>query len=132
MTLIELDSFVLLHGPFTSVEECQVTNALNKTEGSKSVVKRKGGMNNVVEPPARRARQPAYFLADVAHVVALCDERIPFVSLAQELTRRDIAHQVYNLLSIYFSISRCRTQYSHLLGIGTSKNHFDIFLFLRE
>lgn len=26
-------------------------------------------------------------------MVALCDERIPFVTLAQELTRRDIAHQ---------------------------------------
>lgn len=29
----------------------------------------------------------------MAHVVALCDERIPFVTLAQELTKRDIAHQ---------------------------------------
>lgn len=41
----------------------------------------------------RRSKQPAYFIPELAHVVALCDERIPFVTLAQELTRRDIAHQ---------------------------------------
>lgn len=41
----------------------------------------------------RRSKQPAYFIPELAHVVALCDERIPFVTLAQELTRREIAHQ---------------------------------------
>lgn len=81
MTLVELDSFVLLHGPFTQIEE------------ARPGCKRKAGPGRA-SPPPRRARQPAYFLAELAHAVALCDERIPFVTLAQELTRRDIAHQV--------------------------------------
>lgn len=33
----------------------------------------------------RRSKHPAYFIPELAHVVALCDERIPFVTLAQEV-----------------------------------------------
>lgn len=33
----------------------------------------------------RRPKHPAYFIPELAHVVALCDERIPFVTLAQEV-----------------------------------------------
>lgn len=33
-----------------------------------------------------RVRQPAYFLPELAHVVAAADERVPFVNLAQEVT----------------------------------------------
>lgn len=34
---------------------------------------------------AVRVRQPAYFLPELAHVVAAADERVPFVNLAQEV-----------------------------------------------
>lgn len=33
----------------------------------------------------RRQKHPAYFISELAHVVAFCDERIPFVTLAQEV-----------------------------------------------
>lgn len=36
-------------------------------------------------PQHRRPKHPAYFIPELAHVVALCDERIPFVTLAQEV-----------------------------------------------
>ena len=36
-------------------------------------------------PQNRRPKHPAYFIPELAHVVALCDERIPFVTLAQEV-----------------------------------------------
>lgn len=36
-------------------------------------------------PQNRRSKHPAYFIPELAHVVALCDERIPFVTLAQEV-----------------------------------------------
>lgn len=36
-------------------------------------------------PPAKRPKTPAYFIPELAHVVALCDERMPFVTLAQEV-----------------------------------------------
>lgn len=28
---------------------------------------------------------PAYFIPELAHVVAMCDEKLPFVALAQEV-----------------------------------------------
>lgn len=35
---------------------------------------------------AVRVRQPAYFIPELAHVVAAADERVPFVNLAQEVS----------------------------------------------
>lgn len=35
---------------------------------------------------------PAYFIPELAHVVAMCDEKLPFVCLAQELCRQNIPH----------------------------------------
>lgn len=46
-------------------------------------LKRKGGIK--YESTARRAKQPAYFISELAHVVAMCDERLPFVGLASEV-----------------------------------------------
>lgn len=54
-------------------------------------LKRKGGLKH--ESASRRSKQPAYFIAELAHVVAMCDERLPFVSLGTELTKRSIFHQ---------------------------------------
>jgi len=78
ITFIEFDSFVMTHGPFTSVDDPRVS-----------------GKRKCAGPvkEGRRSKCPAYFLPELAHVVALCDERVPFVTLAQELTKRDIAHQ---------------------------------------
>ncbi|XP_063244367.1 mediator of RNA polymerase II transcription subunit 14 isoform X2 [Bacillus rossius redtenbacheri] len=82
LTLIEFDSFVITHGPFTSVDE---------QNDKPAPVKRKNSGKQ--EPAGRRSKHPAYFIPELAHVVAMCDERLPFVVLAQELNRREIAHQ---------------------------------------
>ena len=42
--------------------------------------------------PSKRAKHPAYQLPDLSHIVALCDERIPFAALAAQLTRRNILY----------------------------------------
>jgi hypothetical protein len=34
-----------------------------------------------VEAPIKRTKFPAYFISELAHVVAFTDERIPFTSL---------------------------------------------------
>lgn len=47
-------------------------------------LKRKGG-GIKHESATRRAKQPAYFISELAHVVAMCDERLPFVNLATEV-----------------------------------------------
>lgn len=85
-TLIEFDTFVATHGPFTSIDS---TTDSDHTELNS--LKRKGGLKP--EPPTRRAKQPAYFIAELAHVVAMCDERLPYVSFANELNKRSIFHQ---------------------------------------
>ncbi|KAJ3641158.1 hypothetical protein Zmor_027675 [Zophobas morio] len=85
-TLIEFDTFVATHGPFTPIDS--TSDPEHTDSGS---LKRKGGVRP--EHPARRAKQPAYFIAELAHVVAMCDERLPYVGLANELTKRAIFHQ---------------------------------------
>lgn len=35
---------------------------------------------------------PAYFIPELAHVVAMCDEKLPFVALAEEFSKRNIPH----------------------------------------
>ncbi|BES92650.1 U1 small nuclear ribonucleoprotein C [Nesidiocoris tenuis] len=81
MKLIEFDSFVSTHGPFTPVDE------QDKSDGKRKLPWKTEGQSN------KRQKNPAYFIPELAHVVALCDERIPFITLAQELGRRDIPHQ---------------------------------------
>jgi mediator of RNA polymerase II transcription subunit 14 len=74
--IVELDSFVATHGPCTAVDEsCGVKRKLS--DG----------------PAAKRAKHPAYFIPELAHVVAMCDERLPFVAVAAEMSRRGISHQ---------------------------------------
>lgn len=64
------------------------SSALNQfyyvDQSEKFPQKRKAGGRQ--EPGSRRTKHPAYFIPELAHVVALCDERIPFVTLAQEVS----------------------------------------------
>ncbi|XP_029175199.1 mediator of RNA polymerase II transcription subunit 14 isoform X3 [Nylanderia fulva] len=100
-SLIEFDTFVITHGPFTSVDSGNndqdggcITEVVETTTSNKRRSTGVGGRTDAVGTSQnRRAKHPAYFIPELAHVVALCDERIPFVTLAQELTRREIAHQ---------------------------------------
>ncbi|XP_038209291.1 mediator of RNA polymerase II transcription subunit 14 [Zerene cesonia] len=77
-SLVELDTFTLTHGPFTPLD----------TPGMQPG-KRKLSSNST---KAVKVRQPAYFLPELAHVVAAADERVPFVNLAQELSNRGVTH----------------------------------------
>ncbi|XP_074034115.1 mediator complex subunit 14 isoform X2 [Leptinotarsa decemlineata] len=86
LTLIEFDTFVATHGPFTSI-----SGTSDSDHAEANSLKRKGGVKQ--ESATRRAKQPAYFVAELAHVVAMCDERLPFVTLAIELTKRNVFHQ---------------------------------------
>ena len=83
--VIELDSFLLTHGPSTAISSQDVAFGKRKESPSRT----KGD----VPGPSKRAKHPAYLLPDLSHVVALCDERIPFAALAAQLTRREILHQ---------------------------------------
>jgi len=45
-------------------------------------------------PPLKQQKTiyPAYFIPELAHVVAMCDEKIPFLNLAQALSKHNIPH----------------------------------------
>lgn len=48
-----------------------------------------------IEGPAAKQPKtiyPAYFIPELAHVVAMCDEKLPFFALAQALSQRKLAH----------------------------------------
>ncbi|XP_028175096.1 mediator of RNA polymerase II transcription subunit 14 [Ostrinia furnacalis] len=77
-SLVELDTFTLTHGPFTPLDTPGMQPGKRKLSS--------GGARSV------RVRQPAYFLPELAHVVAAADERVPFVNLAQELAARGVTH----------------------------------------
>ncbi|XP_003426298.1 mediator of RNA polymerase II transcription subunit 14 [Nasonia vitripennis] len=98
-SLIEFDTFVVTHGSFTSID-CESneseSSGISET-GDKSKKRRSTGLSVRTDTSgstqSKRTKSPAYFIPELAHVVALCDEQIPFVMLAQELTKREIAHQ---------------------------------------
>jgi len=48
----------------------------------------------LLAPPAKQQKTifPAYFIPELAHVVAMCDEKIPFMNLAQTLSKHNIPH----------------------------------------
>ncbi|XP_025987694.2 mediator of RNA polymerase II transcription subunit 14 isoform X1 [Solenopsis invicta] len=99
-SLIEFDTFVITHGPFTSVDSGNndqdggcITEVVETTNNKRRSTGIGGRTDAAGTSQNRRPKHPAYFIPELAHVVALCDERIPFVTLAQELTRREIAHQ---------------------------------------
>ncbi|XP_068628587.1 mediator of RNA polymerase II transcription subunit 14 [Battus philenor] len=79
-SLVELDTFTLTHGPFTPLDTPGMQAGKRKLCSSSSSER------------AVRVRQPAYFLPELAHVVAAADERVPFVNLAQELAARGVTH----------------------------------------
>ncbi|XP_065213759.1 mediator of RNA polymerase II transcription subunit 14-like isoform X2 [Planococcus citri] len=80
---IQLDTFVVTHGFSTSV----IDAIPNKYASSK----RKNLI--AIETASKKTKHPAYFIPELAHAVALCDQRIPFTTLTQELTKREISHQ---------------------------------------
>ncbi|KAL1505868.1 hypothetical protein ABEB36_005326 [Hypothenemus hampei] len=85
-TLIEFDTFVSTHGQFTTIDggldlDCTEPNSLKRKNFAKP------------ESATRRSRQPAYIIPELSHVVAMCDERLQYLTLAMELTKKDIFHQ---------------------------------------
>lgn len=84
MSMIEFDTFVTTHGPGTHI--------VKPYEDDTGVKRKLPNDNNV--PPNKQAKSivPAYFIPELAHVVAMCDEKLPFIGLATELSKRGIPH----------------------------------------
>ncbi|KAG1686097.1 Mediator of RNA polymerase II transcription subunit 14 [Nymphon striatum] len=79
----KLDSFGVTHGTCTAVESIN-----SKYSGLGKRISDVSSLAEVKHPKYSRC-----FVSKLAHVIALCDERIPFSILMEELSRRGIAHQ---------------------------------------
>ncbi|KAJ8684722.1 hypothetical protein QAD02_020515, partial [Eretmocerus hayati] len=94
---IEFDSFVVTHGSYTNIDADSNDTDLHPVSDLLERLNKKRRTGNSRDPnhssQSKKPKSPAYFIPELAHVVALCDEQIPFVMLAQELTKRGIAHQ---------------------------------------
>ena len=82
LSMVEFDSFLVTHGPETKVDAQDLSE--------KIIGKRKLG--GKAEIPFKRTKYPAYFIYELAHVVAFADEQIPFNTLAAELTKKVVSH----------------------------------------
>lgn len=84
MTMIEFDTFVCTHGSGTSI-----VKKLEEDVGTKRKL-----VTDLNAPPSKQPKTavPAYFIPELAHVVAMCDEKLPFIAMAQELSKRNIPH----------------------------------------
>lgn len=54
-----------------------------------------GGGDTAAGPSAAKQQKtiyPAYFIPELAHIVAMCDEKLPFVNFAKELSQMSIPH----------------------------------------
>lgn len=83
LSVLELDAFLMTHGPYTPVESLDAASGKRKACST--------GKTDVAGA-SKRAKPPAYLLPDLGHIVNLCDERIPFAALAAQLSNRDILH----------------------------------------
>lgn len=104
--LIEFDTFTATHGPSTYMDgniqntttTIDIKRSSNQTVYNPILIPEVTGNKrkafDCFGPPAKQQKtiHPAYFIPELAHVVAMCDEKLPFIALAQELTKRKIPH----------------------------------------
>ncbi|CAG0893105.1 unnamed protein product [Darwinula stevensoni] len=89
LSMVELDSFITIHGPCTRVDVGDIHERVLSSARKRPHLT--GSRHDM--PLAKRSKHGAYFIPQIAHVVALCDERLAFSSLAHELTKKGLTHQ---------------------------------------
>ncbi|KAJ8030696.1 Mediator of RNA polymerase II transcription subunit 14 [Holothuria leucospilota] len=81
VSLVQIDSFAAIYGPGTCVEEFMTTPGGKRSfQSTDSVHKKPRAMDNRCEK-------------DLPHIIALCDGRVPFIKLSEELRKKSIPHQ---------------------------------------
>ncbi|XP_021960036.1 mediator of RNA polymerase II transcription subunit 14 isoform X1 [Folsomia candida] len=93
VTVMPLDTFAATHGPYTEVDVLDFSERV--------LGKRKMGSPHVKpgEPSLKKQKNPAYFVPELAHIVAMCDERLPFALLTVEFSKVGIIHSGCTVLA---------------------------------
>ncbi|XP_014680674.1 PREDICTED: mediator of RNA polymerase II transcription subunit 14-like [Priapulus caudatus] len=85
-SLIQFDTYAITHGPFTQA----AVPEQEKKNGGYSGKRKLSGTDSA----SKKLRAESwYHIPELAHAVAMCEERIPFWVLSEELSGRGEAHQ---------------------------------------
>ena len=118
--MVEFDSFLVTHGSETKVD---VQDLSEKIIGKR---KQPGGK---AEIPFKRTKYPAYFIYDLAHVVAFADDQIPFNTLASELTRKGICHSGIQVIDKAVGLELRIVKFPKIAGISAEiQNNLEKFV----
>ncbi|KAL4233347.1 Mediator of RNA polymerase II transcription subunit 14 [Mactra antiquata] len=87
LKMVPLDTFAFTNGPYTKIfketEESEIDSFHRK---------RKLLLGEYMEPVGKKQKMSPYFVTDLVHVVAACEEKLPFVFLGEELNELGILH----------------------------------------
>ncbi|XP_055926040.1 mediator of RNA polymerase II transcription subunit 14-like isoform X1 [Argiope bruennichi] len=75
-----LDSFIATHGPGTEMEY------------DHQGVGKKRRLMVQSDTGVKKVKYTGFFISELAHIVAMCDERIPYSALSRELNKKDVCH----------------------------------------
>ncbi|UYV70182.1 MED14 [Cordylochernes scorpioides] len=101
---LRLDAFSITHGPCTQVEGgrpsglCAETVRVNK-------LKRKLSVETSPSPPPKKPKFHSQYIPELGHVVALCDEMLPFTQLGLQLYKHGVCHQATQVEADGFTYS---------------------------
>ncbi|XP_071839301.1 mediator of RNA polymerase II transcription subunit 14-like isoform X3 [Apostichopus japonicus] len=82
LSLVQIDSFSAIYGPGTPTEDYMA-----ESHGKRSL------QDADYQHKRRRSTPSVRCEKDLAHIIALCDGRIPFIKLTEELRKKGIPHQ---------------------------------------
>lgn len=86
--LTPINIFSLTHGPYATV-----FSETDETELDSLSRKRKLLLGDQEGSPPKIRKESPYFVSPLAFLLAHCEEKLPFVSLTEELTKHGISHQ---------------------------------------
>ncbi|KAL3884058.1 hypothetical protein ACJMK2_030281 [Sinanodonta woodiana] len=85
--LSPLDTFSFCNGPFTKLFSDPEESELESFHR-----KRKMLLGEPTDPPKKKIKGSPYFVPQLTHIVAACEERLPFVFLGEELVKNGFSH----------------------------------------
>jgi len=98
---MELDKFMLLHGPATSMNDKETLDgSVDSTTNGTSLLgtsRKRLAQGAISGPSAAKAPRSSlispYLVPELPYVISVCDDRIPFIALQEELNKHGIRHQ---------------------------------------
>ncbi|GFO03550.1 mediator of RNA polymerase ii transcription subunit 14 [Plakobranchus ocellatus] len=115
--LTPIDTYSLAHGEF-----CKIFDGIPVTMDSLTR-KRKIFLNeDLDEPETKKAKGSPYFVCGLAYLLARCEEKMPYVFLGEELSRRGINHDGGTLDGTGTCLSLGILYFPEILGLPEDVN----------